>query len=57
MQRWLKMEDVEAARKPGTTVSEAAEVREMQKRTRLLEQENEVLRRAAVYLARDVNPK
>ena len=57
LQRWRKMDDVESGRKPGTTASEAADVREMKKRIRLLEQENEVLRRAAVYLARDVNPK
>jgi transposase len=57
LQRWLKLDDVESGRKPGTTASEAADVREMKRRIRLLEQENEVLRRAAVYLARDVNPK
>jgi transposase len=39
------------------TVLESAELRELKKRNRLLEQENEVLRRAAAYLSRDVNPK
>lgn len=37
--------------------SESAEMRELKKRNRLLEQENEILRRAAAYLARDINPK
>jgi transposase len=32
-------------------------MRELRKRNRLLEQENEVLRRAAVYLGRGLNPK
>jgi transposase-like protein len=32
-------------------------MRELKKRNRLLEQENEILRRAAAYLARDINPK
>jgi transposase len=32
------------------TTNERAELREAKKRIRLLEQENEVLRRAAVYL-------
>ncbi len=32
-------------------------MRELKKRNRLLEQENEVLRRAAVYLGRGLNPK
>ena len=37
--------------KPGTTKAESAENRELKKRIRLLEQENEVLRRAAAYLS------
>ena len=37
--------------------AESAQLREANKRIRLLEQENEVLRRAAVYLGRGVNPK
>ena len=37
--------------------NDSAELREARKRIRLLEQENEVLRRAAAYLARGVNPK
>jgi transposase-like protein len=35
----------------GPTTDEAAELREAKKRIRLLEQENEVLRRAAAYLS------
>lgn len=31
-------------------------MRELKKRNRLLEQENEILRRAAAYLGRDINP-
>ena len=37
--------------KPGTTAADNAELREAKKRIRLLEQENEVLRRAAAYLS------
>ena len=37
--------------RPGLTVKEAGQVRELKKRNRLLEQENEVLRRAAAYLS------
>lgn len=54
---WLAKADVEDGARPGVTAAEQAEIRELKKRNRLLEQENEVLRRAAVYLARDVNPK
>ena len=48
---WMKTADVEDGVKPGTTSAENAELREAKKRIRLLEQENEVLRRAAAYLS------
>jgi len=51
LQKWLRRADVEAGRRPGTTSSESAELRELRKRIRLLEQENEILRRAAAYLS------
>ena len=51
LQNWLRQADVEAGCKPGVTSSESAELRELRKRNRLLEQENEVLRRAAAYLS------
>jgi len=57
LHRWLKLADVEDGVRPGTAVSASADLREARKRVRLLEQENEVLRRAAIYLGRDVNPK
>ncbi|MDT9594871.1 IS3 family transposase [Nocardioides zeae] len=54
---WMKTADVEDGVKPGTTATENAELREAKKRIRLLEQENEVLRRAAAYLSQANLPK
>jgi transposase len=51
LSNWLKKADVEDGNRPGVTIKEAAELREAKKRIRLLEQENEVLRRAAAYLS------
>jgi transposase len=51
LQKWLRRADVEDGAKPGVIRSESAELREARKRIRLLEQENEVLRRAAAYLS------
>lgn len=48
---WLSAADREDGRKPGASAGELAELREAKKRIRLLEQENEVLRRAAAYLS------
>jgi transposase len=57
LQRWLKLADIEDGTRPGATREESAELREASKRVRQLEQENEILRRAAAYFARDINPK
>ena len=57
LHRWLKMAEVEDGPRPGITQAEAAEMRELRKRNKLLEQENEVLRRAAIYLGQGLNPK
>lgn len=48
---WLRQADIDAGTKPGVSGSESAELREARKRIKLLEQENEVLRRAAAYLS------
>jgi transposase len=51
LSNWLKKADVEDGKRPGQTDADRVEVRELKKRNRLLEQENEVLRRAAAYLS------
>ena len=48
---WLATADREDGLRPGPTAGELSELREAKKRIRLLEQENEVLRRAAAYLS------
>lgn len=47
----MQQADVEAGARPGTTAVEAAEIRELRKRNKLLEQEVVILRRAAAYFA------
>lgn len=51
LSKWLRAADVEDGVKPGPTSDQLAELRELKRRNRLLEQENEVLRRAAAYLS------
>ncbi|MFB8147427.1 IS3 family transposase [Microbacterium sp. NPDC056003] len=57
LQKWMRRADIETGAKPGQSRTEAAEIRELRKRNRLLEQENEVLRRAAAYLSQANLPK
>ena len=57
LHNWLKKADIEDGNRAGATKEESAELRELKKRNRLLEQENEVLRRAAAYLSQGILPK
>ena len=57
LHRWLKLADVDDGVRPGVTSSESAELRELKKRNKTLEQENEILRRAAAYFAREISLK
>lgn len=51
LSKWMRRADVDEGVKPGTTSQENAELRDARRRIKLLEQENEVLRRAAAYLS------
>jgi transposase len=53
LHRWLHLADLEdGAAGRGGAGSESAELRELRKRNRVLEQENEILRRAAASFAK-----
>lgn len=51
LSKWLRRANTDEGGRPATASGESAELREARKRIRLLEQENEVLRRAAAYLS------
>ncbi len=55
--KWLRQAGIDESAQPGVSRSDSAELREARKRIKLLEQENEVLRRATAYFARDVLPR
>ena len=57
LHRWLKLADVEDGVRLGVTTVEGVELRDAKKRIRVLEQENEILRRAAAFFARESLPK
>ncbi|WP_141692915.1 hypothetical protein [Leifsonia xyli] len=50
MSNWLKQVDIEDGKRSGLAGDERKQLREANKWIRLLEQGNEVLRRAAAYL-------
>ncbi|MFB7176060.1 IS3 family transposase [Streptomyces sp. NPDC056254] len=55
--KWMRRADIDDGSNPGVTSQESAELREARRRIKLLEQENEVLRRAAAYLSQAHLPK
>ena len=57
LHNWLKRADVEDGVRPGLKEADASELRESKKRIRLLEQENEILRRGAAFFAKELPPK
>ena len=56
LSKWMRQADIDDGARPGTTRPESLELRELRRRNRLLEQENEVLRRAAAYLSQSNLP-
>jgi len=57
LRNWMRAADVEDGKRPGLSPRESEQLRELKRRNRLLEQENEVLRRAAAHLSQGINPK
>jgi transposase len=54
---WLKQADIDDGVRPGMSEAEAAELRDVKHRNRVLEEENLILRRAAAFFAKDISPK
>ena len=54
---WMKKADIEDGARPGVTVAQSEENRELRRRNRVLEQEVEILRRATAYFAKGLAPK
>jgi len=57
VRRWMRQADVDDGIKDGLTSAEQSEVVRLRRANRRLEMENEILRRAAAYFARDHLPK
>ena len=55
--RWCRQADVDDGVKDGLTTAEQAETVRLRREIRRLEMENEILRRAAAYFAKDALPK
>jgi transposase len=57
LKRWMHQADVDDGVRDGLTSSEQAEIVQLRRDKRRLEMENEILRRATAYFAKDHAPK
>ena len=57
VKRWKRQADIDEGIKDGQTSAERAEGVRLRREIRRLEMENEILRRAAAYFAKDTLPK
>ena len=53
LRRWMAIDAVDSGRVEGLTSSEKRELIELRRKTRVLEMENEILKRASAYFARE----
>ncbi|MFN2507115.1 MAG: transposase [Acidimicrobiales bacterium] len=57
VRRWMRQADIDGGVRDGLTTAEQSELVQLRRDKRRLEMENEILRRAAAYFAKDQLPK
>jgi transposase len=54
---WVRREQVDAGRRPGVTSAEAQKIKELEREVRELRRANDILRSAATFFARELDPQ
>jgi transposase-like protein len=57
VRRWVVQAQIDGGQRPGATSEELAEIRELKAKVRGLEEDNEILRRASIFFAGELDPR
>lgn len=57
VRRWVRQAQVDSGQRQGVTSEELAEIKELKAKVRRLEEDNEILRRASIFFAGELDPR
>lgn len=57
VRRWVIQAQVDGGQRRGATSEELAEIKELKAKVRRLEEDNEILRRASIFFAGELDPR
>lgn len=57
VRRWFVQDQIDGGQRQGATSGELAEIRELKAKVRQLEEDNDILRRASIFFAGELDPR